>query len=659
MDVRNIDGRDPNYDFIAAIGQGGFGTVVKVRRKSDRKIMACKMIDCSRHQNIIIFARREIEALSSFADSERYIAKFSRDLSWVQRTGVLRLYMDFYEGGDLQGAINRCKHEDMLVHPFMATYWAMEIARGVKACHDYGIIHRDLKPGNVLLARPYEFNDMLWSLSNNSALAEEDKDLAREFSTWLESRPPWCHITDFGLGKISGAATQPNQFTPASFNAGLLGTPGFIAPEALGNSIIFSVKSDIYSLGCLLYNLCTCNPPPANNPSNTNTVQVQIGLEYPRRLAQIIQRCLDQNPEARPNSREVANEISEAYIDILEDAKYGQMRTKLANAFQSTINASFSSELNNPDANPGGLSGLMRSLAQGPGLNRRLREALYQSDAQEMKAAIYAGADVDIPAFDEESPKSNAYIDVVAGIKHSTAGASTEGYAKYIEKERIRKAEEIISTYHATKLTLLGWAIIMSPLSCLAVLLDSGALYDMEDVDSNPLLIAARHNSAAVIEYLVTTCDFDVNQRVGEAKESALAVAARFANPDAIQTILKLHGNPRIKNLKEENALHLLGKSKRKNNEGITYERCYGLVIKAASMLIFLRDEHKKTPLYYALLAGRPAKIIDMIVNSTPNLPNSPKMVVKDLASITNLKDLVELGYERSQRAPIGEILGL
>ncbi|KAF3905307.1 hypothetical protein ABW21_db0209630 [Orbilia brochopaga] len=214
--------------------------------------MACKAIDCTPHPNIKRFAYRELSAINALASTERYIANFARDASWTDATQTIRLYMEYYDGGDLQGVINECRHQSVLVHPFMATYWALEVAKGVKACHERGIIHRDLKPANVLLAMRFKFNDMLWAVSNNEELTHDQRGLAQEFLTWLESRPAWCHITDFGLGRLSSVAQFPEHFTRASFlSGGILGTPGYMAPETLGSEIKFSQKSDIYSLGII------------------------------------------------------------------------------------------------------------------------------------------------------------------------------------------------------------------------------------------------------------------------------------------------------------------------------------------------------------------------------------------------------------------------
>lgn len=93
------------------------------------------------------YAAREIDTWVKLGN-EKYVAQFSHDYAWNPTYQIMRMYMEYYPGGDLQGVIDSCQFNGMLVHPLMATYWAVEIARGVNACHDFGIIHRDLNPRN-------------------------------------------------------------------------------------------------------------------------------------------------------------------------------------------------------------------------------------------------------------------------------------------------------------------------------------------------------------------------------------------------------------------------------------------------------------------------------------------------------------------------------
>jgi serine/threonine protein kinase len=147
MAPRLISGTDPNYAFISVLGRGGFGTVSKVRRHSDGAIVACKAIDCSSNRTVLRLAAREVDTWASIGQ-EKYVAEFSRDYAWNEATATMRLYMTYYEGGDLQSVIDSCRFKATTLHPLVATFWALEIAKGVKACHEREIIHRDLKPPN-------------------------------------------------------------------------------------------------------------------------------------------------------------------------------------------------------------------------------------------------------------------------------------------------------------------------------------------------------------------------------------------------------------------------------------------------------------------------------------------------------------------------------
>ena len=296
---------------IQVIGNGGFGSVSKVRRVEDGRIMACKSIDCSTHPELEKLAALEIEAWASFG-TEKYIAAYSNDSAWNPSSKTIRIYMDFYEGGDLQRVIDICRHEQTTIHPI--AYWAVEISRGIKACHDHGIIHRDIKPQNILLSIPYTHNNILWSASNGNTqnLAPADHVLAREFLEWMKERTPWCHLTDFGLGKFStGAMISRN--TIASY--GMVGTPGYIAPESLGENPVFSSRSDVYSFGCLLYTLCKCSQLPS--PRLPGAAVPFIPGHYPKKLQFIIAQGLQQEPSRRPSSREVLNDLNEVFLDIV------------------------------------------------------------------------------------------------------------------------------------------------------------------------------------------------------------------------------------------------------------------------------------------------------------------------------------------------------
>ncbi|EPS37581.1 hypothetical protein H072_8722 [Dactylellina haptotyla CBS 200.50] len=618
MAVRNLNGRDDKYEYVGALGQGGFGTVSKVRRTSDGVIMACKTIDCSHDPNILRFVSVEIQTWASFALSERYIANFSHDAAWIERTRTMKLYMKFYEGGDLKGVIDRCRHECQLVHPFMATYWAGEIARGIKACHDYKIIHRDIKPANVLLAMQYKFNDMLWALSNGEPLTESQISLAGEFSTWLENRPPWCHITDFGLGKLSSAAQVPEQYTVASFITGMLGTPGFMAPETVGENIRFSVKSDIYSLGCLLYNLCSSLPPPALTSSMETTSRLQIPPEYPRRLADVVSRCIDPNPDNRPNSRDVANEISEAQLDVFEDPRYELMRAKLSRAINSSRSHSPVNSLTDSDS-IGIITDRVESLhvqdeTFSDDLNIKLRDALFRANHGDMRIALAAGADANISALNPSQ---------------STGVEFSQDFHLGLEKARQ------LSEQRGCDTSLLIFAIATGSLECTSILLANNALFKLEDQRENPLLVAAAYNQSGIVKFLVEMWNFDQDYRIPNSGYTALWVAASKAFKDVVKTLLYLKAMPFIATDDGDTPIHALCTAIALAPVS-SIKDCLTLILDSAPYLVNMCNKPGNTPLHSLLLSGSAEtgaavlSVIELLVHrgADPDIENNEQKTV-------------------------------
>ncbi|KAF3928770.1 Ankyrin-3 [Orbilia brochopaga] len=318
---RKLKGKDTNYEYVQHLGQGSYGNVSKVRRVKDGKVMACKTIDCARNPALYDFTCREVEIWASFK-SEKFIAEFAQDYSWNPSTKSMRLYMEFYEGGDLQKVLETCRADEVAIHPLVATHWATEIARGLKSCHDRGVVHKDLKPSNVLLSMPYVYNDMLWAATLGETLSESDKQLAAQFTQWLKSRKPWCHIADFGVGKNSkGGLAGDSPVTLSTEST-------YVPPECLATGSNYTSKSNVYSLGRLLYALCQCDFPDLPIDAAADNLE-PLPVEYPERLRSLIPKCLKQEPVERPTSSEVVLESMEALVDFFCDAQYFKLKTNI------------------------------------------------------------------------------------------------------------------------------------------------------------------------------------------------------------------------------------------------------------------------------------------------------------------------------------------
>jgi serine/threonine-protein kinase len=184
--------------------------------------------------------------------------------------GVLYFVMPYEEGPSLRdrlvaGPLSRAEALSVL----------RDVARALAYAHEHGVVHRDIKPDNVLL-------------SGGAAV-----------------------VTDFGIAKAFGAA-QSDPAGSTLTNAGWgIGTPAYMAPEQAVGDPGTDARADIYSFGCLAYELFTGKPPFGDRPSH-QLIAAQLG-EPPVPLAEaaadlatpvaaILSQCLEKSPEARPQS---------------------------------------------------------------------------------------------------------------------------------------------------------------------------------------------------------------------------------------------------------------------------------------------------------------------------------------------------------------------
>ena len=174
--------------------------------------------------------------------------------------GQLFITMEFVDGEDLASLLRRIGRLPVE----KALMLTREICAGLAAAHDKGVIHRDLKPANVMI---------------------DGRGRAR--------------VTDFGLALAAGSATD------------MAGTPAYMAPEQLAGERA-SVKSDIYALGLVLYEIFT-GRRAFEGTSNNDLLARERGeftrptvvtRDVPAVIERIIVLCLDANPEARPDSVE-------------------------------------------------------------------------------------------------------------------------------------------------------------------------------------------------------------------------------------------------------------------------------------------------------------------------------------------------------------------
>jgi serine/threonine-protein kinase len=162
-------------------------------------------------------------------------------------------------------------------------YLLRQVCHSLGEAHAAGLVHRDIKPANILVCR-----------------LGPDHDFVK--------------VLDFGLVKQT---SEGDTVGVVSRPGGLLGTPGYIAPEiALGRPC--DARADLYSLGCVAYYLLTGLPvfsgdaPLAVAVAHARDVPVRPGLRstasIPAALERLIMECLAKDPKARPRSAAVVDE---------------------------------------------------------------------------------------------------------------------------------------------------------------------------------------------------------------------------------------------------------------------------------------------------------------------------------------------------------------
>jgi serine/threonine protein kinase len=258
------------YEVLSKIGQGGMGTVYKVRDKKLGKEFAVKVLrlDLARDQEAIKRFEQEAKAAGNLTHPN-LVAVYDVGIT---PAGAPYLVQDYIQGQGLSREIEVRGHLD--VRSSLAIF--VQICYGIEHAHRNGVIHRDLKPSNILLTKSPAGKDMV-------------------------------KVVDFGIAKVlpigSGRSAELTQ------TGEIFGSPLYMSPEQCKGEKV-TESSDIYALGCIMYETLTGkNPFAADNTIKVILKQVQEtpvslssgfkGLEIPASLDSVILRCLEKEPSER------------------------------------------------------------------------------------------------------------------------------------------------------------------------------------------------------------------------------------------------------------------------------------------------------------------------------------------------------------------------
>ncbi len=256
-------GRIGGYDLLHEIGRGGMGVVWLARERALDRLVALKVIAPGADPGLAARLLREGQAAARL--HHRHIVSIHA-LGGVGGAGTTPfLAMDFLDGGNLE---QRLAGRGLPGRE--AAELAAKLAGALEHAHAAGILHRDIKPSNVLLD---------------------------------EAGEP--HLADFGLATAlegRGDLTEPGQ---------LAGTRAYLAPELLGGAGSASPRSDVYSLGAVLFACLTGRAPFVADSAAALLRQVAEDLplsprlwqpEIPRDLETICLHCLEKAPALRYSS---------------------------------------------------------------------------------------------------------------------------------------------------------------------------------------------------------------------------------------------------------------------------------------------------------------------------------------------------------------------
>ncbi|TEB21539.1 kinase-like protein [Coprinellus micaceus] len=276
------------YEPLDVIGNGSFGIIRKVRRKADGMVFARKELNFERMSER---DRKQIVAEVNILKDLHHEHIVGYHDRFVDRdAGILYILMEYCGGGDLSSVIKQAAKSGRGIPEESIWAYFMQILKALVHCHHpnggYGhrrtgsnggqgddatrrpqILHRDLKPDNVFLDEAHNVK-----------------------------------LGDFGLSKALAQASFANTY---------VGTPYYMSPELMQEKA-YDSKSDIWSLGCLIYELCALKPPFHEAKTHSElSILIRNGRipplprGYSQGLFGVIKAMLNLNPAMRPSAAQL------------------------------------------------------------------------------------------------------------------------------------------------------------------------------------------------------------------------------------------------------------------------------------------------------------------------------------------------------------------
>ncbi len=267
------------YQIDKLLGEGGMGAVYKAYDTELGRSVALKLVRSELASSPVTLQRFKQELLLSSRISHKNILRIHDLGDW---NGIKFITMAFVEGPDLAGLVEKTGRL-----PFeRALKFAKQLCAALDAAHSEGVVHRDLKPQNILIDQ----TDTLY-------------------------------VSDFGLAKSLEA-----EATVMTRTGQILGTPRYMSPEQVEAKDV-DHRSDLYSLGLILYEMFTADVPFRGESTlqlmyqrvnETPEDPRSVCPEMPEYLANVILKCLEKDPAKRYQSaREILADLETEHAPVV------------------------------------------------------------------------------------------------------------------------------------------------------------------------------------------------------------------------------------------------------------------------------------------------------------------------------------------------------